>query len=62
MNEIERLERIAKQMAVVALELNAMGEMADGAYLLTVAERLLKRSMALMAAAVVETAAAAEDG
>lgn len=48
MGEIERLERVSKQMAVLAVELNAMGYPAEGSYLMMAAERLLKHSMELM--------------
>lgn len=48
MGEIERLERVAKQMAVLAVELNAMGYQAIGAYLTAEAMQLMKRSMELL--------------
>lgn len=63
MDEAERLERMAKQLAVLSVELKAMGYANEGWQLMHMAEELLKLSMDLVIqqehAALVEVVAEA---
>lgn len=47
MTEMERLERLAKQLAVLSVELHAMDRSGDGWTLSNMAESLMRASMEL---------------